>query len=58
VESFAARMGAIFELSDGRLDEMGRAARARAERFTWNDFVERIDEHVEELTASRRAVLV
>jgi hypothetical protein len=45
-------------MTDAQLDGMGRAARARAELFTWNDFVERVDEHVEELTASRRAVLV
>jgi glycosyltransferase involved in cell wall biosynthesis len=58
VESFAARIGALFGMTDAQLDGMGRAARARAELFTWNDFVERVDEHVEELTASRRAVLV
>ena len=45
-------------MPDERLDAMGRAARARAERFTWDDFIERVDEHVEELTASRRVVLV
>lgn len=58
VESFAARMSAIFEMPDARFDEMALLARERAERFTWADFVDRVDEHVDELTSSRRTILV
>jgi len=56
--SFAARIRDLFEMSDGRLDAMADAARARAELFTWDDFVDRIDDHVDELAHAPRLVLV
>ena len=58
VESFARRIGTIFSMSNASLDEMGGAARSRAERFTWDDFVERVDEHVEKLTPARRRMVL
>lgn len=56
IESFASRIGTLFDMPQDRLDFIGVSARARAERFTWNDFIERIDDHVEELSATRPAV--
>jgi glycosyltransferase involved in cell wall biosynthesis len=58
VDAFAARMNEVLTMPDAELDEMGRAARARAELFTWDDFVDRIDDHVAELAGTRRTVLV
>jgi glycosyltransferase involved in cell wall biosynthesis len=58
IESFASRMSALFEMPDDRLDDIAVAARARAERFQWDDFVERIDEHVDELAGVPRPVPV
>jgi glycosyltransferase involved in cell wall biosynthesis len=57
VESFARRIAAVAQMPDDALDRVARAARARAEKFRWDEFVDRIDEHVDEM-AGRRATTV
>jgi hypothetical protein len=51
-------MRSLFAMPHWQLDELGDAARARAERFTWDDFVDRIDDHVEELAGAPARLLV
>jgi glycosyltransferase involved in cell wall biosynthesis len=54
---FSSRIGAIASMGDDALDRIGLAARRRAERFHWDEFVERIDDHVEELAGAPRPLL-
>jgi glycosyltransferase involved in cell wall biosynthesis len=56
VEHFSARMAAIAQMDDRQLDVIGAAARTRAEMFRWDEFVDRIDEHVEEIAGERRRI--
>ncbi|MBI5284202.1 MAG: glycosyltransferase family 4 protein [Chloroflexi bacterium] len=49
VEAFAHAMRTLALLSDAELDTMGARARARASQFSWDRFVDRIDEHVDEI---------
>ncbi len=53
---FASRMRYVAGLTNVELDDIGDQARARAELFTWRDFVDRIDEHIEELAPRRSAL--
>lgn len=57
VAAFAARIAHVASLPDDALDDLARCARARAERFTWRDFVDRIDEHAEEIAVRRRPLV-
>ena len=52
-DKFAARMTSVLRLPENELDRMGRAARARAEQFRWDNFIDRIDDHVDELCGRR-----
>jgi glycosyltransferase involved in cell wall biosynthesis len=51
--TFAGAMSTLATMPTARLDEMGAQARARALEFPWSRFVERIDDHVEELAPLR-----
>ncbi len=55
VEAFAGAMAAIAS-SPELLEHLGRNARAQAERFHWNTFVDRIDGYLDEIQ-DRRPVL-
>jgi glycosyltransferase involved in cell wall biosynthesis len=48
-EAFAHAMRTLALLSDAELDTMGTRARARASQFGWDGFVDRIDEHIDEI---------
>ena len=54
---FSRRMAMIATMGDDALDRIGAAARRRAEKYHWDEFVERIDEHVEEIAGARRSAL-
>ena len=56
VPSFAHAMRTISELSERELDVMAEHARARASQFPWHRFVDRIDEHVEEVAGRTRVL--
>lgn len=51
--AFASAIRALAEMSPENLEIMGSCARRRALEFTWDRFVERIDEHVDELHDGR-----
>lgn len=46
---FAGAMRELVFMPKAQMDTLSGAARARAEQFSWDRFVERIDTHVEEL---------
>jgi glycosyltransferase involved in cell wall biosynthesis len=54
---FAAAMRELTSMPEAQMDRMSAAARARAEQFSWDRFVERIDAHVEELAINSTADL-
>jgi glycosyltransferase involved in cell wall biosynthesis len=52
--AFAHAMRTIAALSERELDTMAEHGRARASQFPWHRFVDRIDEHVEEVAGRTR----
>jgi glycosyltransferase involved in cell wall biosynthesis len=50
---FAVGMRTLAEMPAAELDAMGARGRERALGFSWDRFVDRMDEHVEELAAGR-----
>ncbi|HYD08568.1 MAG TPA: glycosyltransferase [Acidimicrobiales bacterium] len=54
-DAFAAAMAGVAAMSDGELDAMRDACRARAAEFSWDTFTERLDD-VLDAVADRRPV--
>jgi len=48
-DAFAAAIETLAALPASSLDEIGQLARSRAREFSWQPFVARIDDHVEEI---------
>jgi glycosyltransferase involved in cell wall biosynthesis len=55
-DAFADALRLVTEMTPDATADWSRRARARAERFAWPDFVDRIDAHVNELAAKRVSV--
>ncbi len=53
-DAFGHAMRKLSLLSSAELDTMGIRARARASQFSWDRFVDRIDEHLDEIVRRPR----